>query len=217
MQSNNKLSIIAYKSRAALDPDAETEDAKAAAQKVPAKALKNAKWSSIGDALVYGNNFGHKVLAKRIDHRSRLTTAQVQALQSTSEGYLNIRRRFLDTFRRDILADDTARGTQAIVDGNMAACTSWRCELLPMIYGLNAKNIIELNHAGDHNSIRLLNARATLKADRFDCVPERVEKAWSEYVSRQSPNEDLGSRLIQTSNAIWKAHKKAHKKRRRDA
>ena len=44
--------------------------------------------------------------------------ARIKELAAASQGYLNIRHRFLDTFRRDILKDPTFNRTQA---GNAAA------------------------------------------------------------------------------------------------
>ena len=46
---------------------------------------------------------------------------QVQELKDASQGYLLIRQRFLDTFRRDILKDPEAKWTRAISEGNKAA------------------------------------------------------------------------------------------------
>jgi len=42
-------------------------------------------------------------------------------LKGTSEEYFMIRKRFLDVYRRDILKEAEAQGTQAIKDGNRAA------------------------------------------------------------------------------------------------
>ena len=74
------------------------------------------------------------------------------------EGYLKIRNRFIDTFRRDILSMRNAQGRQNIEAGNMAAhdgdaitdailfTSGDRSDtfIFPLIYGISAEQVLEL-------------------------------------------------------------------------
>ncbi len=104
-----------------------------------------------GDKIVYGNEGGHSILArlgtiedeitalkakdtKRAAETSQLqkemlstrkemlsTRKDVKRLEQNCEGYLAIRRRFLDVYKRDVKGLETHTGTRAIKEGNVAA------------------------------------------------------------------------------------------------
>lgn len=97
-----------------------------------------------GDKIVYGNEGGHSILArlgtiedeitalkakdtKRAAETSQLqkemlsTRKDVKRLEQNCEGYLAIRRRFLDVYKRDVIGLETHTGTRAIKEGNVAA------------------------------------------------------------------------------------------------
>jgi hypothetical protein len=151
--------------------------------------VESGTYSQAGDVLAFGNSPGHRILEEREDNRSQWATqklvnahqdqkivhqdqkivgleqrvadldAQVKVLKSTSEGYRMIRKRFLDVYRRDVLKEPEAQGTQAIKDGNRAAhhgdavadaglYESGEREdefLLFDIYGFSAREILSLS------------------------------------------------------------------------
>jgi len=131
---------------------------------------------------VYGNTSGIQLINERDDYRSRLDALEgkvgalkgdvgalkgeqnmlqtrVKELTAACQGYLSIRHRFLDTFRRDILEDATARWTSMIQSGNAAAHdgdavtdaslfeTGSRRDknLMGKVYGLSAEQVLSLS------------------------------------------------------------------------
>ena len=98
----------------------------------------------IGNNLVYANLGGHWILeeleqikakdekrasqidkqARQIDeHQKQISylESRVRRLVQSSEGYLSIRRRFLDVYKRDIKAMEELKGSKAIREGNIIA------------------------------------------------------------------------------------------------
>ena len=135
---------------------------------------------------MYGNTLGVELIKERDDIRSSQDVLQkevkalkgefrefrenkdretldlqtrIKELAAASQGYLNIRHRFLDTFRRDILKDPTAKWTPMIQAGNAAAHhgdavtdaglfeTGSRKDktLIVKVYGLTADEILSLS------------------------------------------------------------------------
>lgn len=210
-----------------------------------------------GDKLVYGNTLGVELIKERDDIRSSQDVlqkevkalkkefrefrefkedkdrevlelyARIKELAAASQGYLNIRHRFLDTFRRDILKDPTFNRTM-IQAGNAAAhngdAVTDAClfengsrkdkSLLFKVYGLNAEDILSLSRAGYYDSIAVLNARATLKSNKDKPIPQEVEDAWSVFVTileenlDRPPKDDPNSALGQAYYRFWDAHNK---------
>ena len=99
---------------------------------------------AVGDILVFGNQTGYSVLLDRDDLRGEVgrikeqMKAQNQKLEeqshkleelyqrlavvsSASEGYLKIRSRFIDVFKRDVLGQDFVFDRDTIEAGNKAA------------------------------------------------------------------------------------------------
>ena len=136
---DEEVDIIGYE-QVALKPET---DVRVAAQNTFATATESGTYSQVGDRLVFGNLPGHRLLEEREENRSQQAAqklinarqdqkiaglgqrvadldAQVNVLKGTSEGYFMIRKRFLDVYRRDILKEAEAQGTQAIKDGNRA-------------------------------------------------------------------------------------------------
>jgi hypothetical protein len=181
IREGDDIEVIGY-NRLMVKPDT---DIKAASQKI----FDTASYSQIGDTLVYGNSLGHNVLKEQEEHRRQFKAmsskidsqdskidsqdskidsqdrriadleAQLKVVKGASEGYLQIRQRFLDTFRRDILQVPEARWAPSIAAGNRAAHdgdavtdaslyeTGVRHDvsLLFKIYGLNDSQIIKLS------------------------------------------------------------------------
>ena len=105
----------------------------------------------VGNNLVYANSGGHGILGEleqmkgtmeilmaenkkntsQIDKHQKQTDehqkhissleSRVRRLVQSSEGYLTIRRRFLDVYKRDIKAMEELKGSKAIRDGNLRA------------------------------------------------------------------------------------------------
>ena len=98
----------------------------------------------VGNNLVYANSGGHGILEEleqikrktdilmardetrtsQIDeHQKKISSleSRVRLLVQSSEGYLSIRRRFLDVYTRDIKAMDELKGSKAIREGNLIA------------------------------------------------------------------------------------------------
>ncbi len=98
----------------------------------------------VGDKLVYGNTRGHGLLEeieemkkdiailmardkKKADqigeHQKEIVSLKkrVKLLSQSSEGYLSIRRRFLDVYKRDVKEMRGLQGSNAIREGNLAA------------------------------------------------------------------------------------------------
>ena len=97
-----------------------------------------------GDSLVYGNSGGHGLLedygnmnrkmdilmardesrksqVEQVAKRVSSLEITVRRLTRSSEGYLSIRRRFFDVYKRDIMAVEELKGSKAIQEGNMLA------------------------------------------------------------------------------------------------
>src|SRR5579862_8032371 len=157
---------------------------KTAAQDTLSTALQSGTYSQVGENPVYGNSLGHTVLQERDEYRSQWNDlrSQISELRDTvtkqggkisdlqaqrrndesaREGFMQIRSRFLDTFRRDILEDPTARWTSAIDTGNQVAHNGNAVadarlyndgfrdpkkdeSLMVKVYGLNHTQILEL-------------------------------------------------------------------------
>jgi len=105
----------------------------------------------VGNKLVYGNSGGHGILEEleqmkgkidilmakdetktsqidehqtKIDeHQKKISSleSRVRRLVQSSGGYLSIRRRFLDVYKRDIKAIEELKGSKAIRKGNLIA------------------------------------------------------------------------------------------------
>jgi hypothetical protein len=98
----------------------------------------------IGNNLVYANSGGHGILeeleqmkremkilmakdekkASQIEeHQKHISSLETRVghLVQSSEGYLSIRRRFLEVYKRDIKAMEELKGSKAIREGNLRA------------------------------------------------------------------------------------------------
>lgn len=143
-------------------------------------SLDTASYGQAGDMLLYGNETGKALLMERDDLRGRTSMLEskfqkleatteasqvetrqlrleVKRLAAASEGYLKIRARFLDTFKRDImgtyLTSTTIRtGNAAAHDGDATTDASLYTSrnrtdmpLLNQIYGISYEQIIQLS------------------------------------------------------------------------
>ncbi|KAI9772876.1 MAG: hypothetical protein M1840_008758 [Geoglossum simile] len=143
------------------------------------------------------------------------------------EGYLMIRNRFIDTFRRDILSMRNAQGRQNIEAGNMAAhdgdaitdatlfTSGDRTDVFVFhkLYGTSAERVLELDKAGDQDSISVLNAHASIISTKGKQIHEDISSAFMNFLdalaesqgerSQQNPSSDL----TEAYNQFWDAHK----------
>ena len=108
------------------------------------KALESAEYGAAGERTTYGNPLGRELLEDRHDmkemmkrlegkvnkmeeeianSKAQITDLQhrVKVLTVASEGYRNIRHRFLDVYRRDILRDLDKQGLKYVGVGNAVA------------------------------------------------------------------------------------------------
>ncbi|KAI9764113.1 MAG: hypothetical protein M1840_008673 [Geoglossum simile] len=199
------------RSQSPMASDKPDTDIKAASQKI----FDTASYSQIGDTLVYGNSLGHNVLEKQEEHR-RQFKAMDSKIDSQDrrladlEAQLKVVKRRIPT-NTTTISRHLPTGHFAIIDASLYE-TGVRhdASLLIEIYGLNASQILKLSQKGDYDSIAIINARATLKSDKEKMVPEDIEEAWQDYVSKlevywgQIPREDLLSPLTQAYYKFWK-------------
>ena len=74
--------------------------------------------------------------------------------------------------------------------------------------------ILYIGHAGDNDSIAILNARATLKANKWGLIPQEIEDVWAAYVAMlerywgQFPKDDPNSALGKAYWQFWNVHGK---------
>lgn len=143
-------------------------------------SLDTASYGQAGDMLLYGNDTGKALLLERDDLRERMSTLEsrfqkleatteayqvrtcqlqldVKRLAAASDGYLKIRARFLDTFKRDIIGTLSTStiirtGNAAAHDGDAATDASLYTSrnrtdlpLLNQIYGISYDWIIQLS------------------------------------------------------------------------
>ncbi|KAH0536243.1 hypothetical protein FGG08_006865 [Glutinoglossum americanum] len=123
--------------------------------------------------------------------------AQVYEIGRTCQEYLCIRQRFLDTFRRDIPKDSNVRRPpiserntaahhgNAVVDAglfeNGARLGIWLdCPRDSLVNYLRAHTRYT-GRAKDYQSITVLNARTTLKANKDTRIHQDVEDAWNPF------------------------------------
>ncbi|KAI9781066.1 MAG: hypothetical protein M1839_006343 [Geoglossum umbratile] len=186
----------------------------ATVQKTFDTAMAEGSLTQIGERLAFGNSLGHIVLAEREDLREELSTmkaklashderfarysqmisdlqAHSEVLKESSEGYMRIRDRFLDTFLRDVEKIPEARaitaGNKAAHDGDIVAYANlfesgFRNDetLMVRIYGLTYRQVLTLKRTKDYDSISLINARATLKSDKERPIPPEIDQAWGD-------------------------------------
>jgi hypothetical protein len=153
---------------------------KTLAQQTLIAGLEDEAYGQTDDILVYGNTLGVELIKERDDYRSKqeVLTAKVEGLNTkvslledskeelygkirdlskACNGYLIIRHRFLDTFRRDILKEKAwtpmiqagnavAHDGDAITDASLYETNSRKDKsLMHKIYGLSAEQIRSLS------------------------------------------------------------------------
>ncbi|KAI9768333.1 MAG: hypothetical protein M1840_004941 [Geoglossum simile] len=240
--SDGEYHIIGY-DRVTVHPDTGVQ---ATTQRVFDAAVVGGSTTQIGDRLTFGNSLGHMVLVEREETQAELrvinakydtllrtvsdlqvkisdSQAHAEDLKDSSDGYMRIRQRFLDTFLRDVEKIPEAKWAKTITAGNKAAHDGDAVAdaslfdsgarndktLMVKIYGLSYYQILTLKRTNDYSSIAIINARATLKADKENTVPQDIEEAWSNYIFRleqnwgQMPNKDPLSPLGQAYRRFW--------------
>jgi len=205
---------------------------------------ENLSYGQFGDRLVIGNQQGHDLLQERTDLRARMTRMEEKVaqldkevakiprlevdmarLRGLSEGYLRIRERFLDVFRRDVLHDSSAQRLQTITAGNSAAHDADAVadalvyeygrrrdtRLLTRIYGLGHDQILSLHYAGNTDCIEVLNKQANLVINRQISIPADAGDAFETFLTAlensradQMPSTDPNSILGQAYVNFWK-------------
>ncbi|KAI9768631.1 MAG: hypothetical protein M1840_004828 [Geoglossum simile] len=154
--------------------------------------------------------------------------AQTHDLKESSEGYLRSRDGFLDVFKDDILRDPNAKSSRArrdkaalhgdaVADAGLYQSGRRRDEsLLIAIYGVTSTGILRLSRSTDSDSISVLNARATLKANGDGNVPQEIENMWKKVVVLL---ENPSGTLKDSSSPLWRAYHRfwdVYSKYRRD-
>ena len=120
------------------------EDSEQVAKEHLRQQIHDVNLDQVGERLVYGNSAGLTLLGeleelkesmtllqKRVaesettieGHRKEIAELQTRVgyLTASSEGYLAIRRRFLDVYKRDIKSMEELRNPRAIRNGNVVA------------------------------------------------------------------------------------------------
>lgn len=121
-----------------------SQDSKKIAQEILTGQANNLEMGQSGESIVCGNDKGHGILTKLDEHGEKLERQDIilenmknelkshkrqleflnprmDTLRQLSEGYLDIRRRFFDVYRRDMKHPKDKKSTKAIRDGNAAA------------------------------------------------------------------------------------------------
>ncbi|KAH0559851.1 hypothetical protein GP486_003630, partial [Trichoglossum hirsutum] len=221
-----KVSIIGYKEA----PMKKGTKIKELARDVFETIQDSAEESQVGDSFVYGNGCGIGLLQRFDQQQAEINSlkSDVQKLKGASDGYLRIRRRALATYQRDDpdksrmyssdLAKTIAEGNKAAHGGDAVTDAGLfdsgienNAELMIEIYGLSYSKVLSLDDDRDYESIKILNARATIKLDKRD-VPQEVEDAWKTYISLLEKNEgkcqqdDLRSEFKLAHDNFWKVH-----------
>ncbi|KAI9825676.1 MAG: hypothetical protein M1832_001020 [Thelocarpon impressellum] len=205
----------------------------------------------VGEKLVYGNHSGTRLLKKlgemgqQIDRLNHNVTGlkhevtglgheviglkgQVAAHAQAIDGYMAIRNRFLDVFRRDKLGDADFRHTRGIRIGNdyahggdattdaMLYQQGKRKDrnVFVALYGLSFSEVIELHAAKEvAGVIALINTYASLLA-RKDAgpLPEGLEAAFRRFVGEleanwsDQPDTTPGTTLGLLYSQFWVEH-----------
>lgn len=164
----------------------EDADVPSIAQDTMRQSLSRAVYDSVDDKVVFGNRAGIDLLqekstfhdrfnkleeelsrltkkiefdSKKAEFDSKRTQARIDQLSAASNGYVMIRQRFLDTFRRDVLKDPSARHPPMIQAGNVAAhdgdavtdatlfTTGARSDpgIMYTLYGMSADEVLSLS------------------------------------------------------------------------
>ncbi|KAK2797537.1 hypothetical protein FQN51_008436 [Onygenales sp. PD_10] len=134
------------------------------------------------------------------DLRETLSELSIQ-----SEGYRQIRNRFLEIFKRDEAADNrvinsgnaAAHHGEAVTDAFLyERGMRTDARTLKNIYGLGYADIIVCSRHGDRDTISVINRRATMFVR--DGVPEKVEQAHEEYFEELDNPQELEDKQAST-------------------
>ncbi|KAL9640853.1 MAG: hypothetical protein Q9164_000011 [Protoblastenia rupestris] len=164
--------------------------------------------------------------ASQIDeHQKRISSleSRVGHLTQSSEGYLSIRRRFLDIYKRDIKVIEKLKSLKAIREGNLIAYEGDALgdavlfdrdqrtdrSIYRELYGLDHQQVLDYHSASNDGGLFLvLNAHATVVAQgkplpddlkvAFNSFLAKVEEYWLQPANE--PNTPLGS----TYYTFWK-------------
>ncbi|MCJ1223396.1 hypothetical protein MMC12_000036 [Toensbergia leucococca] len=165
--------------------------------------------------------------ASQIDeHQKQISSleSRVRHLVQSSEGYLSIRRRFLDVYKRDMEAMEELKDSRAIREGNIIAHEGDALgdavlfdrdqrtdrSIYRELYGLDYQQVLDFHSASDDGGLFLvLNAHATMVAQRnplpddlkvaFNSFLAKVEEYWLQPPTKE-PNTPLGSAYY----SFWK-------------
>lgn len=166
---------------------------------------------------------------------------QVSSLQRTSAGYLDIRARFLDITKSDVLhlTPPDQRMTGAVRQGNKAAHEGDAAgdayvyqvrsrndsRVYSLIYGMGYQEVLSLVDAGATRIIEVLSTRATLLCQyskRMETLPPSVEAAFNHFLlvhesnwakSVEEPTSPLGVAYAKFWQAVEDARRPDHRLR----
>jgi len=143
---------------------------------------------------------------------------RVGLLTITSAGYQDIRHRFLEVYRRDILENVGKQGRKKFNKGNEAAhkgdavadadlyVSHGRMDEIIFInlYGMTPNQVMNLNKNGDNKSISILNAGATWRAKGSDNIPPDVAAGFDTFI--QQLNFNFGKNPTDSTTCLGKAY-----------
>lgn len=211
--------------------------------------VENMEIGDVGETLTYGNKGGLRILEslrqlerdrqkadakfkvledllERHDREIFSQKAQIRILTTTSKGYNQIRRRFLEVYKRDAGLVSEPGYSSAIVQGNMAAHhgdalsdamiyeqdhrTDER--VYQQLYGLDHTKVLEINLNGNrYDILSVLNAHATRLAQKKP-LTVKAEMAFDNFIARVkefwlcNPTEDSNSPLGRAYYEFWMHH-----------
>lgn len=215
------------------------------------KAVQSARLGEAGKEIAYGNEAGRGLLGhvhemketmktmqlQFVEHQAQIDRHQAQInrlqhrvdiLTPDAERYYNIRHRFIDVYRRDVLGDADQEGLDRINRGNGTAhegdaftdarlyADGKRNDLhaLTSLYGLSPDQLSSLPR--DHPSMSTLNTGAAWMAKGLDNVPVDVDDAFQAFTTALRANSDADQSLIDGTTALsraylafWAAHNRA--------
>ena len=215
------------------------DDVAAVARSSTMEALQNAIEETIeGRGLAYGNQNGLNLLEttqtvakfqtqiqqleemfqtheKQLEDHQR----QIKVLQAASAGYLEIRHRFIDVYRRDVAGHLTTQTRPSIQRGNIRAhhgdCVTdaelysrqqrTDEQIYVRLYGLTWKTVQTLSKYENRSAIELLDQHGTAEADASSPMPDLIKQAFTAFCNELADQPSRSPNLY-TGDTFSKAY-----------
>jgi hypothetical protein len=212
--------------------------------------MESAEYGAAGERDTYGNKEGLDLLEEKHDMKVRMKrledqmarfvdqteaqnvyyqaqiadlNARVNTLTKDAEGYHDIRHRFIDVYRRDVLGDHSAETRARINKGNATAhegdapadarlyTANQRNDrdVLTDLYGLTVDQILFLDRARIYSGFTALNAGAAWRAKGTANTPAYVAAAFQTFTTELIANLDQNltdQSLIDDTTALGRAN-----------